>query len=90
MQFLRQDETLSLSFASLVMVDYTYKYNIQDLLTEEVHSYSPKKLMYTNSLRKGPQNQICCQILNIFRLFLKTWFFLAYKNLDKLGNQEKY
>ena len=50
MQFLRQDETLSLSFASLVMVDYTYKYNIQDLFIEEVHSYSPKKLMYTNSL----------------------------------------
>jgi hypothetical protein len=44
MQFLRQDETLSLSFASLVMVDYTYKYNIQDLFKEEVNSYSPKKL----------------------------------------------
>ena len=29
MQFLRQDETLSLSFASLVMVDYTYKYYIK-------------------------------------------------------------
>jgi hypothetical protein len=45
MQFLRQDETLSLSFASLVMVDYTYKYNMQGFLREEVFAYSPKNLM---------------------------------------------
>ena len=46
MQFLRQDETLFLSFASLVTVDYTYKYNIQDIFKEQVHSYSPKNLFY--------------------------------------------
>ena len=41
--------------------------------------------------QKGPYNQICCQILNIFRLFLKIWvYFQAFKNSYPQERSRKY